>query len=93
MGNNNKMTFNDNVPVILEDNLKDIVAPLFTAKEVGKSTGLGSSASYGLLEGHGEYIYACSKPGKSATRTIQIRGASEEQHVAGQPDPVHVQGV
>jgi hypothetical protein len=91
--NNNKMTFNDNVPVILEDNLKDIVAPLFTARELGENTGPGSSARYGRVEGHGDHIYASSKPGNDETRTLQINGAPEEQHFAEQPGLFHVQGV
>ncbi len=72
-GNNNiKLSFADNGPGILKENLTRIFDPFFTTKEVGKGTGLGLSICHGIVLRHGGKIYAKSKPGKGSTIIIEL---------------------
>jgi len=79
-----RIAFTDDGPGISEDNLKRIFDPFFTTKEVGKGTGLGLSICYGILEEHGGYMYAKSKPGEGATFVVELPIVSGDQPVAEQ---------
>src|SRR5919197_508142 len=46
--------------------------PFFTTKDVGKSTGLGLSITYGIIKEHGGTISVESSPGEGATFRIQL---------------------
>lgn len=46
--------------------------PFFTTREPGQGTGLGLSASYGIVGEHGGKIWAESRPGSGATFTIEL---------------------
>ena len=48
--------FKDNGPGNAAENLKNILNPFFTTKEVGKGTGLGLSLCYGIVSEHGGTI-------------------------------------
>ncbi len=74
-----QISFADDGPGILEENMKRIFDPFFTTKEVGKGTGLGLSICYGLVEAHGGRIYARSKLGEGATFVVEIPIVSEGQ--------------
>ena len=74
-----QITFTDSGPGISEGNLKSIFDPFFTSKDVGKGTGLGLSICYGIVQEHGGFIYANSKPGEGTTFTVEIPIVSEEQ--------------
>ena len=67
-----EITFADDGPGILEENLNRIFDPFFTTKEVGKGTGLGLSICYGLVQAHGGRIYARSRPGQGATFVVEL---------------------
>ncbi len=54
---------------IPRENLSKIFDPFFTTKEVGKSTGLGLSIVYGIIEEHGGKI-AVKKTGNKGTTFI-----------------------
>ncbi len=86
-----QITFTDSGPGISEDNMKSIFDPFFTSKDVGKGTGLGLSICYGIVQEHGGYIYANSKPGEGTTFTVEIPIVSEEQPIPEQTGSIEVQ--
>jgi len=67
-----QITFTDDGPGILEENLKRIFDPFFTTKEPGKGTGLGLSICYGIVKAHAGQIHVRSKPGEGATFVVEI---------------------
>ena len=64
---------------IPSENLNKLFDPFFTTKEVGHSTGLGLSVSYGIVERHGGTIWVQSNVGKGSTFKIWL--PIEEQSV------------
>lgn len=59
----------DTGPGISEANLTKIFDPFFTTKQVGKSTGLGLSIAYGIIEEHGGRI-SVKETGEGGTTFI-----------------------
>jgi signal transduction histidine kinase len=57
---------------ILHENLSKIFDPFFTTKEVGKSTGLGLSIVYGIVEEHGAKISVKKTGSKGTTFIIEF---------------------
>ncbi|RLB86209.1 MAG: PAS domain-containing sensor histidine kinase [Deltaproteobacteria bacterium] len=57
---------------ILRENLSKIFDPFFTTKEVGKSTGLGLSIVYGIIEEHGGKISVKKTGAKGTTFVIEF---------------------
>ncbi|HKL00808.1 MAG TPA: ATP-binding protein [Desulfotignum sp.] len=57
---------------ILRENLSKIFDPFFTTKEVGKSTGLGLSIVYGIIEEHGGRISVKKTGAKGTTFIIEF---------------------
>jgi PAS domain S-box-containing protein len=57
---------------IPHENLSKIFDPFFTTKEVGKSTGLGLSIVYGILEEHGAKIFVKKTGAKGTTFIIEF---------------------
>jgi signal transduction histidine kinase len=57
---------------IPRENLSKIFDPFFTTKEVGKSTGLGLSIVYGIIEEHGGKISVKKTGGKGTTFVLEF---------------------
>ena len=57
---------------IPREDLSKIFDPFFTTKEVGKSTGLGLSIVYGIIEEHGAHISVKKTGSKGTTFIIEF---------------------
>ncbi|MBI4595429.1 MAG: PAS domain-containing protein [Candidatus Tectomicrobia bacterium] len=66
------ISFTDDGPGILKENLTQIFNPFFTTKDVGKGTGLGLSICYGIVRLHHGSIHAKSEPGCGTTFVIEL---------------------
>ncbi|MEI8011377.1 MAG: ATP-binding protein [Candidatus Omnitrophota bacterium] len=69
--------FEDNGSGIAADVLPRIFDPFFTTKDVGKGSGLGLAAVYGIVRRHGGEIQARNVPGGGAvfTLSLPVKGA------------------
>jgi len=81
IGNNIRVSFEDDGPGIARENLDSIFDPFFTTKGVDGGTGLGLSLSYGIIKEHNGGIYARSELGKGATFFIELPIVPEVQQL------------
>lgn len=64
------MTVSDTGPGMDEETAAQVFDPFFTTKQIGKGTGLGLAAVYGILREHGGSVTCTSTPGKGTTFRI-----------------------
>ena len=67
-----RISFIDDGPGIIKENLEHLFDPFFTTKEVGNVTGLGLSICHGIITGRGGRIYAESELGRGATFIVEL---------------------
>jgi signal transduction histidine kinase len=87
------LTISDTGSGINEENLRKIFNPFFTTKDVGKGTGLGLAAVYGIIKQHDGYINVHSKPGNGTTFRIYLPVILSKINLtvpAPAPDPVNI---
>ncbi|MGH9870663.1 MAG: ATP-binding response regulator [Candidatus Polarisedimenticolia bacterium] len=77
----------DSGPGIPDEIAGQIFEPFFTTREVGKGSGLGLSASYGIVTAHGGRIQVSSGPRKGATVKIDLPVAAEGAPESEAPAP------
>ncbi|NLX14374.1 MAG: HAMP domain-containing protein [Phycisphaerales bacterium] len=71
---------------IRREHLDQIFEPFFSTKPVGKSTGLGLSVSYGIIEQHGGSLEVESAEGNGAVFTIILPAADNQPGQAERPE-------
>lgn len=64
------MTVSDTGPGMDEETAAQVFDPFFTTKQIGKGTGLGLAAVYGILREHGGSVTCTSTHGKGTTFRI-----------------------
>jgi two-component system cell cycle sensor histidine kinase/response regulator CckA len=69
-GNYVLLTITDTGVGMEKEIMKRVFDPFFTTKEVGRGTGLGLSSVYGIIKGHGAYIFVESEKGVGSTFSI-----------------------
>ena len=87
VGQQVRITFQDDGPGISQENLAKIFNPFFTTKPVGKGTGLGLSLSYGIIQEHGGSITAASKVGHGTTFIIELPITNQSEEVPSKSVP------
>jgi two-component system, cell cycle sensor histidine kinase and response regulator CckA len=72
------LTFTDTGTGMTDEVKAHVFEPFFTTKEVGKGTGLGLAACYGIMSQSGGYIEVDSAPEQGSTFTVYLPCADAE---------------
>jgi len=81
----------DTGPGMDSDTLAKIFEPYFTTKSAERGTGLGLAVVHGIVQDHGGWIDAASRPGRGSTFTVglplskRVEGLSESQESDTEP--------
>ncbi len=67
-----------------KETLRRIFEPFFTTKEMGQATGMGLSASYGIIKNHAGSIDVTSTKGKGTTFDIYLPVTQETEYAKKQ---------
>jgi len=76
-----KISFGDDGPGVVEENLERIFDPFFSTRQVGEGTGLGLSVCHGIIAEHKGRIYADSQSGKGATFIVELPILTEDKQL------------
>ncbi|MEE8353143.1 MAG: PAS domain-containing protein [Dehalococcoidales bacterium] len=70
-----RVSIADDGPGIPDDKLTEVFYPFFTTKETGEGSGLGLTASYGIVAGHHGLIHAENNSQGGATLVVELPAA------------------
>ncbi len=76
-----RISFKDDGPGILKNNMDRLFDPFFTTRDPDKGTGLGLSICYSIVTQHGGKIYARSRLGKGATFFVELPIVTKEEQL------------
>jgi len=68
-----------------EEIMQHIFEPFFTTKEVGKGTGIGLAAVYGIVKSHGGHISCDSEPERGSIFSVYLPALSKRDLKSEQP--------
>ncbi len=78
IGENIKITVQDDGPGIPREYMDRLFTPFFTTRDIGKGTGLGLSICHGIVAEHKGRIYVESEPGNGASFIVELPVVPEE---------------